>query len=104
VCPEGNRDEIALQRIVLWQSHLFLHDLKKFGKNKAASIKSKTASIATTAVTAKVSLVKNTNPNETARMASNNCQSLIFVFDWAIMFSRRVMPPNDQLRYRRSLT
>jgi hypothetical protein len=76
--------------MVRWQSHLFLHHLKKPGKNKAASVESKTASITTTAVTAKASLVKNTNPDETARMASNNCQSLIFVFDWAIMLSRRV--------------
>jgi hypothetical protein len=80
----------SLQRMVRRQSHLFLHHLKKSGKNKAASIDSEIASITTSAVTPKVSLVKNTNPNETAMMASNNCQSLIFVFDWGFMFSRRV--------------
>ena len=47
-------------------------------------------------------ILRNTNPNEPAKMASNNCQSLIFVFDWAIMFSRRVMPPNLKQCIRRA--
>jgi hypothetical protein len=81
--------------MIRWQNHRLLHHLKKSPRYNTASATSNTASITTTARIENRSLTKNTKPNESAKIATSNCQSLILVFGEAVIISKRVLPPTS---------